>query len=120
MTLQQKLERIGNALVEGLTQDGELICGVYHYWRSQKGAPFVVWAESYEDEPINGDNRKAEQAIRGYVDAYSKTEFDPLFDDVQSILNGLAEDMPFGWMLDSVQYEEETNLIHYQWIWSVA
>lgn len=51
--------------------------------------------------------------MSGIVDFYTQTEFDPIADTIQGILNG--EDI--GWSLDSVQYEEETNLIHFQWRW---
>lgn len=115
MTLQQKLERIGTALVNGVGDN------VYHYWRPNlPSGSFCVWAEDGETIPLDADNQKAEQAIGGYVDYYTKTEYDPMLDTVQDVLRGLAADMPFGWRLDSVQYEEDTNYIHYQWTWSVA
>lgn len=114
MTLQQKLERIGTALVNGVGDN------VHHYWRPKMQAPFCVWAEDGEDSSLDADNQKAEQAISGYVDYYTKTEYDPALDAVQDVLHSLAAVMPFGWWLDSVQYEDDTNLIHYQWIWSVA
>lgn len=114
MTLQQKLERIGTALVAGVGSN------VYHYWRPNMQAPYCVWAEDGEDGSLDADNQKQEQAIGGYVDYYTKTEYDPMLDTVQDVLLGLAADMPFSWRLDSVQYEDETNMIHYQWLWSVA
>lgn len=114
MTLQQKLERIGTALVAGIGDN------VYHYWRPQMQAPFCVWAEEGEDDSFDADNQKKEQVIGGYVDYYTKLEYDPSLDAVQDVLRGLAADMSFGWRLDSVQREDETELIHYQWRWSVA
>lgn len=90
----------------------ELDCTVSHYRRTAK-PPFVVWAEDGEDEAINANNHKSEQQLTGRVDLFTLAEFDTLADDVQEILN--AEDV--GWTLDSVQYEEETNLIHFQWRW---
>jgi hypothetical protein len=113
MTLQEKLERIGTAL----TTLGD---NVYHYCRPQMQPPFCVWAEEGEDTNLSADNIKKEQAISGYVDYYTQTEYDPALDTVQSILQELSYDMPFGWRLDSVQFEDDTNLIHYQWTWSVA
>ena len=114
MTLQQKLERIGTALVAAVGDN------VYHYWRPNMQPPFCVWAEDGERDSLDADNQKAEQAIVGYVDYYTKTEYDSALDTVQDVLHGLAAVMPFGWRLDSVQYEDDTNLIHYQWVWSVA
>lgn len=115
MTLQQKLERIGAALAEGLAG-----VNVYHYWRPRMEAPFCVWAEDGEGfNRIQADNHKAEQAIMGYVDYYTKVEYDTNLDAIQNVLNGITG-FPFGWSLYSVQYEDDTNLIHYQWTWSVA
>ena len=124
MTLQQKLKRVGDALVAGFTVTendvSTVTVPVYHYWRSKKTAPFIVWAEDGEgDNRLQADDHKAEQSIDGYVDYYTKTEYDTNIDTIQTILDGITG-FPFGWRLDSVQYEEDTNLIHYQWVWSMA
>jgi hypothetical protein len=108
MSLQNTLKKLYEPF---LTLD----CAVTHYRRSAR-PPYLVWTETGEEESFEANNHKAEQQISGIVDYYTKNEFDPIIDDVQEILNG--EDV--GWRLDSVQYEEETNLIHYQWRWWVA
>jgi len=111
MTLQQKLERIGSALAE-------LIPNTYHYWRPVKQAPYCIWAEDSEDASLNASNKKQEQAISGWIDYYTKTEFDPVVDQIQTALNSF--DFPFAWRYEDVQYEEDTNLIHHSWGWSVG
>lgn len=111
MMLQTKLERIGEALAAAVNN-------VYHYWRPNMSAPFCVWGEDGEDDSFNANNRKKEQSISGYVDYYTKTEFDPVVDTIQETLNGF--EFPFGWRLATVDYEEETNLIHYSWEWVTA
>ena len=116
MNLQQKLERIGTALATGLAGT----CEVWHYWRPKLQAPFCVWAEDGEDEAFDADNAKKEQVISGYVDYYTKTEYDPITDTIQQILNTIFEAGVFGWRLESVQYEDETNMIHYEWRWSCS
>lgn len=93
----------------------ELDCTVSHYKRTAK-PPFVVWAEDGEDTSFNSNNRKTEQQLTGIVDLFTLTEFDELADDIQEILNGEG----VGWNLESVQYEDETNLIHFQWRWWVV
>lgn len=112
MTLQQKLERVGAALAAAVPN-------VWHYRRPQTEPPFGEWAEDGEDGALHVDNKKAEQAIGGYVDYYTLAEYDPALDAIQEALKGITE-FPFTWWLDSVQYEDETNLIHYQWEWSMA
>ena len=57
------------------------------------------------------DNRKQEQQVHGTIDCYTKIEFDPLLDEIQDALNAAG----IGWSLLTVQYEDETNLIHYEW-----
>lgn len=88
----------------------------YHYWRPVKNLPCLMWAEMGEDNSFDADNHKAEQNIIGTCDFYTKTEFDPLIDEIQETLN----EMGVEWMLSSVQYEDETKTIHYEWTWGVA
>lgn len=109
MTLQTKLQTLYNPLLSLKS----LNCTVSHYRRGKAKAPFVVWSETGEEESFNTDNIKGEQQLTGLVDFYTQTEFDPIADSIQDILN--AE--PVGFMLSSVLWEEETNLIHYQWRW---
>jgi len=124
-SLQNKLKTIRDALVAGLTEynegesEGTLICDVYHYWRPHMTAPFVVWAEDGEANSLDADDRKQEQVLTGYVDFYTRTEFDTIADKIQTALFGL-QSIPFVWRLEAVDYEDDTNLIHYQWTWEVA
>ena len=106
--LQQKLRQIG----EGLAS---LTANCTHYYRTNK-FPAIVWAESGEEYSFNSDNKKSEQRIIGTVDLFTKTEFDQLIDDVQTTLENLG----LTWMLESVQYEDETKIIHYEWTWGVT
>lgn len=88
---------------------------VFHYLRPPKQSPpFIVWAEDREEGSFSAGNRKAEQVLHGRVDLYTKTEFDTMEDGIQTALNQLDG---CGWLLDSVQYEDETGLIHYSWQW---
>lgn len=109
MSLQSKLQQMGVAFA-AVTNN------CYHYWRPVKDVPCLIWAESGEDASFHSDNGKSEQRIIGTVDLFTKTEFDPLADDVQEALESLG----VTWTLESVQYEEETNLIHMEWSWGVT
>lgn len=109
IALQNKLRQIGTAFA-AVTQNA------YHYFRPVTSFPALIWAESGEADSFHADNKKACQNIQGTVDLFTKTEFDPLLDDVQTALEGLG----VAWYLSSVQYEDETNAIHYEWTWEVA
>lgn len=109
IALQLKLRQMGEAFAT-VTKNA------YHYFRPVTSFPALIWAESGEADSFHADNRKACQTIQGTVDLFTKTEFDPLLDDVQTALEGLG----VAWYLSSVQYEDETNAIHYEWTWEVA
>lgn len=109
MSLQSKLIRIGQALAE-------ITPNCKHYYRAVKYPPFLCWAEDGEGDSFNSGNHKTEQVISGSVDFFTLTEFDPLVDAVQEKLDALG----LAWRLDSVDFEEDTNLIHYSWSFEVG
>lgn len=107
MTLREKIEPIGKAYAaEGLQ--------AYHYWRPVQAAPYLIWAED-GDNGDYGENQMMNQAITGTSDYFTKKEYDPAVDKIQEIHNSLG----MSWHLNSVQYEDETGLIHYEWGWEI-
>ena len=108
ISLQNKLRQMGVAF-------GALTDNVYHYFRPLKTLPAIIWAEDGEAVSFHSNNTKSCQNISGTIDLYTKKEFDPLADAVQDTLEALG----VGWRLNSVQYEEDTDLIHYEWVWEV-
>ena len=106
MSIQTKLRAVRDALV-GVTDR------CYHY-RRPPAAPksnYIIWAEDSEDGSFDGDNRKQEQQIHGTVDYFTLKEFDPVVDAIQEALLIPCT----GYRLNSVQYEDDTNLIHFEW-----
>ena len=106
-SLQSRLKAIGETFAA-------VTPNTYHYWRPRLQAPFLVWAED-GDNGFETDNHKAEQGITGTVDYYTLQEYDPNVDKIQRALNTLG----IPWRLNSVQYEDATNLIHWEWAWEV-
>lgn len=80
-----------------------------------KSDRYFVWGETGQDD-LEASNIHAEKAVTGYTDLYTKQEFDPWKDQLEESFdaNGIV------WSLNSVQYEEETGFIHYEWYWSVV
>lgn len=109
MSLQAKLYQLGAKFATVTTN-------CFHYWRPVITLPCLMWAESGEENSFNANNHKAEQNIVGTCDFYTKTEFDPLIDSIQDALDELG----VTWALSSVQYEDETKTIHYEWTWGVC
>ena len=75
-------------------------------------APYAVWQEDSESQSHHSDNAKAEQVLEATVDYYTKTEYDPAIDAIQEALNASE----IAWRLESFQYEDETKLLHYEWL----
>lgn len=115
MSIQNKIKAISDALKEisGLK--------VYHYFApSRAQLPYCVWYEDGEASSLESDNHKAEQAIEGYVDYFTKTEFDATFDSIQTALNGIEN---CSWTYDSTIYgdpaRDDNNTIHHTWTWGI-
>ena len=86
-----------------------------HYDATGLIAPFVVWSEDTQADAVYADGKMQEQGIQGTIDLFTKTEYDSKFSQIQTALN----DAGISFYLDSIQYEEDTKYIHYQWIFSI-
>ncbi len=89
---------------------------VSHYEAMNKTDKYIVWAEDSESSSLNTDNKKEIQAIQGTIDYFTKKDNDTVVNEIQEALK--AEKVSF--YLNSVQYEEETGYIHYEWVWEVS
>lgn len=112
LSVDERINKIRDALASI-----ESLPDVVHYWRHMSTFPYCIWAEDGEDGALEADGMKQEQAITGSVDYFTKQEADPNIDLIQNALNAVVGCV---WELFAVQYEEDTNLIHYTWNWSVA
>lgn len=107
MSFQSKLLKIRDVLTEiqGLA--------VYHLEKpASVTAPYAIWAEDSEGQSHHANNTKAEQVIEVIIDYYTLTEYDAMVDAIQDELNGAN----MAWALNSFQYEDETKLLHYEWL----
>lgn len=88
---------------------------VGHYRNMKQDGDYCVWAEDTEPGAVSGDNRKEIQNLQGTIDFFTRTEFNPIADAIQNALN----DAGISFYLNSVQYEDETAYIHYEWVFEV-
>lgn len=77
--------------------------------------PYVVYGVD-GDNNLFGGNSRAELADAGYIDLFTKSATDPLMKGIPAALD--AAEVSF--YLNSVQFEEETGLLHYEWRWECA
>lgn len=88
---------------------------VYHYEAKGKTDKYIVWAEDSEGSSLEADNKKAEYSVQGTIDYYTKSDMDETVDKIQAALTAAC----ILFYLNSVQYEDDTELIHYEWVWEV-
>ncbi len=103
-----KLSDIRDALLE-------VIPDVFHYEAWAKPDKYIVWAEDNEVSSLNADNKKDEQVIEGTIDYFTKTEYDDNVVLIQQKLNSID----VSWRLSSIQHEQDTGYIHYEWIFEL-
>lgn len=110
-SVNKNLKRVRDALLKAVNPEI-----VSHYEAAEKKESYVVWAEDSEGGNLGADDGKEHQAIQGTIDFYTKEEFDEKVDNIQESL--MAAGISF--RLNSVQYESETEYIHYEWVWEVG
>lgn len=114
MSILNKLTTVRDAIKYAVLEYGGGI-SVFHYSAAGAFDDYVVWAEESGTGSLQADNKLADQKISGTVDYFTKKEFSCFPDSLQHHLdsNGIA------FYLNSVQYEDETELIHYEWVFEV-
>lgn len=75
---------------------------------------YFVWQEDGSNDLI-ADGVRAERAVTGTTDLFTRQEFDPWKETFEESL----EESGICWELLSVQYEIETGYWHYEWSWEV-
>ena len=90
---------------------------VFHYFVENQKGNYIVWAEDGEAVSLNADGQKVERVITGTIDYFTKDENDPVVEQIQEALNILDD---FTLSLNSIQYEEDTGYIHYEWAWEMV
>lgn len=89
---------------------------VFHYEAYEKKDKYIVWQEEMESDSSTADNKKDIQVLQGSIDYFTKEDVDKNVDKIQDAL----EIMGISFYLNSVQYEDETGYIHFEWIWEAS
>jgi hypothetical protein len=89
---------------------------VCHYTADKKTDKYIVWAEDGDCGSGHADNKVTIRVIEGTVDYFTRTKDDPNVDRIEAALNNGK----IACHLGSVQYEDDTKYIHYEWVWKVV
>lgn len=102
------LNRIRDALLAETSE-------VYHFHAHKPSRKYIVWAEDGAGDTVFANGRLQNQAVAGTVDLFTDDPEDAaLFEGIQAALDRVC-----AWRLNSIQYEEDTGLTHYEWAWEV-
>lgn len=76
-------------------------------------------ADNYGVIAVDGQNalragdKLAEKVPEGTIDFFTRSPASTMPGQVESLLDRLGA----SWYLNSVQYESDTGLLHYEWVW---
>lgn len=80
-------------------------------WDRAPDPPYGVISLEGQEDSDAGDDRITHQALRGSIDLFVPNKLPTYPKMVQDAINGVVP-----WRLNSVQFEDDTGLIHWEWI----
>lgn len=90
---------------------------VFHYFKAGGSLDqYISYAEDSEINAVWADNTRKNYAIQGTIDYFTKTEFDSNVDAIEASVIAAG----IGIRLNSVQREDDTGYIHYEWLFTLA
>lgn len=84
-----------------------------HYAWSQKPPEYGVYAEDGGDDFL-ADGEHAERGTTGTIDYFTRDDSGSIRDTIETALKGVC-----AYRLNSIQYEDDTGFIHYEWEFSL-
>lgn len=101
-----------NSLKEALKT---LTTSLYLYTApANKTLPYIVYGADGAND-LTAGNVHAETVTQGYIDLYTKNPSDTLISGIPAKLEAVGA----SYYLNSIQFEDETGLLHYEWIFEV-
>lgn len=90
--------------------EGTGLAFAHHAWSSAPEGDYGTWAEE-SGEDLLADGIHAERGIVGYINYFTRDDSRSVQDTIENVLN----EQGVAWVLNSVQYENDTGYIHYEW-----
>lgn len=104
-----RLHLIGDALKTVIDQ-------VYHFDAAGRDAPYIVWGEDGARNEEWADNKMTARALTGTVDYFTRDTEDPNLPRIETAMEAAG----ILYHLESVQFENDTGICHYEWTWEFA
>ena len=84
-------------------------------WSKAPAGDYGMFAEDGAND-LEAGNIHAEQALTGTVDYFTRDASGACKAVIEAALESSCE----AWYLNSVQYEDDTGYIHWEWVWEVC
>ena len=88
---------------------------VEYEWKNRPDSTYGVVSLDFEDGSEEGDGEKIDRTWQASVDVflYRLSERDDVIGAIEGVLREVCGS---GWWLNSIQYETDTRLFHYEWV----
>lgn len=84
-------------------------------WSKAPVGDYGVYAEDGAND-LEANNRHVEHILQGTVDYFTRDDTGTPKSTIEAALDAV----PCAWYLNSVQFEDDTGYIHYEWVFEVA
>lgn len=106
------------ALTQGEAPNTVTLPMAENEWNTRPDADsYGIVALDFEVDALRGDNIKQATAYEGSVDLFSRMKDGAgWIEEIRAVLTDCCEG---AWSLNSFQYERETGLFHWEWVFQV-
>lgn len=80
-------------------------------WSHAPSGDYGVWADDGAND-LEADDVHAEHVIEGTIDYFTRDPSDTVKTTIESALDGVV-----AYYLNSIQFEDDTGFIHYEWVY---
>ena len=85
-----------------------------HYaWSHAPAGDYVVWAEDGAND-LGADDHHVEHVTQGTLDLFTRDDSGTPRTTIEAALDGRC-----AWYLNSIQFEDDSGYIHYEWVWEL-
>lgn len=85
-------------------------------WKTRPSGDYGTVALEFEADALYGDDQKQMRSFEGSVDLFMQLRDMMKVAAVESALAAVCESC---WSLNSIQYENDSGLVHYEWAFQV-
>lgn len=88
-------------------------------WKTAPTGDYGVFSEDGGDQ-FDANNQNAEQSTTGTIDYFTRDDTGTAQRAIETALKNIQQEFVFAWNLNTIQYEQDTGYIHFEWAFSFA